>query len=84
VLAHFHRLVKMQIALRTAAVESPVPLPAELQAQVTQRLGQLYGKGLDISFAQNPALLGGLRIKVGSDVYDGSVKARLAALAESF
>ena len=35
-------------------------------------------------FAQNPALIGGMRIKVGSDVYDGSVQARLAALQESF
>ena len=41
-------------------------------------------QGLNISFAQNPALLGGLRIKVGSDVYDGSVQARLEDLEESF
>ena len=34
--------------------------------------------------AQNPALLGGLRIKVGSDVYDGSVQGRLENLVESF
>jgi F-type H+-transporting ATPase subunit delta len=47
-------------------------------------LSALYGQGLDISFAQNPALIGGLRIKVGSDVYDGSVQSRLAALQESF
>ena len=35
-------------------------------------------------FAQNQALLGGLRIKVGSDVYDGSIQSRLAALQEGF
>jgi F-type H+-transporting ATPase subunit delta len=39
---------------------------------------------LNINFVQNPALIGGLRIKVGSDVYDGSVQARLNKLAESF
>jgi F-type H+-transporting ATPase subunit delta len=32
------------------------------------------------AFIVTPALLGGMRIKVGSDVYDGSVRARLAAL----
>ncbi len=35
---------------------------------------------LETSFEQNAALIGGVRIKVGSDVYDGSVRARLAAL----
>ena len=44
----------------------------------------MYGNGLNISFTQNPGLIGGLRIKVGSDVFDGSVQARLAALAETF
>ena len=45
---------------------------------------RIYGPGLNISFVQNPELIAGLRIKVGSDVYDGSVQARLAALQESF
>jgi F-type H+-transporting ATPase subunit delta len=35
---------------------------------------------LATSFEHKPELIGGMRIKVGSDVYDGSVKARLAAL----
>jgi F-type H+-transporting ATPase subunit delta len=39
---------------------------------------------VNVSFTQNATLLGGMRIKVGSDVYDGSVQARLNALAESF
>jgi len=43
-----------------------------------------YGAGLNVTFAQNPALIGGMRVKVGSDVYDGSVSGRLAALQEGF
>ena len=84
ILSHFHRLVKLELERRTAKVESAVALPAEIQAEVTNKLGKIYGQGLNISFAQNPALLGGLRIKVGSDVYDGSVQARLENLVESF
>lgn len=84
ILSHFHRLVKLDLERRSARVESAAPLSAELQSRVNDQLNRLYGAGLTISFAQNPALVGGLRVKVGSDVYDGSVQARLNALAESF
>jgi F-type H+-transporting ATPase subunit delta len=84
ILSHFERLVKLDLDRRTAKIESATPLAADLQTRVQAGLERLYGAGLNISFAQNPALIGGLRIKVGSDVYDGSVQARLAALQESF
>lgn len=84
ILNHFQRLVKLDIARRTANVESATQLLPALQGNITDRLAKQYGQGLKISFAQNPSLLGGMRVKVGSDVYDGSVKAKLAALAESF
>src|ERR1051325_8406757 len=83
-LSHFQRLVKLEVDRRTAKVESAVALSPELQSDVANKLGRIYGQGLNISFAQNPALLGGLRIKVGSDVYDGSVQSRLEDLVESF
>jgi F-type H+-transporting ATPase subunit delta len=83
ILSHFQRLVKLDLDRRTARVESAAPLSPEIQADVTNRLGRIYGGGLTISFAQNPSLLGGMRIKIGSDVFDGSVKARLAALEAS-
>jgi F-type H+-transporting ATPase subunit delta len=84
IISQFHRLLKLEIERRTAKVESATQLPADLQAEVQASLARIYGPGLSLSFTQNPALLGGLRIKVGSDVYDGSVQARLAALDESF
>src|SRR5215469_7422432 len=68
ILSHFQRLVKLEVERRTARVESAAMLSPELQAEVTNNLNRIYGQGLSISFAQNPALLGGLRIKVGSDV----------------
>ena len=39
---------------------------------------------MSVSYIQNPALIGGLRIQAGSDLYDGSVRARLNALAQQF
>ncbi len=84
ILSHFQRLVKLDLDRRTAKVESAVSLDSDLQANIQAGLSRLYGAGLNISFAQNPTLIGGLRIKVGSDVYDGSIQARLAALEQSF
>ncbi len=84
ILSHFERLVKLDVARRTAKIESAAPLDAGLQAGMQANLTRIYGGGLNMSFAQNPALLGGLRVQVGSDVYDGSVLARLNSLRENF
>ena len=84
VASHFQRLVKLEIERRTASVQSATALGTEMQAEVKAQLSQRYGSGLDLTFGTDSTLLGGLRVKVGSDVYDGSVKARLAVLKNSF
>src|SRR6266404_4764138 len=81
-LSVFRRLVKLESARHTAKVESAQRLPADLQARLQTDLARIYGPGLSASFEDNPTLIGGMRIQVGSDVYDGSVRARLAALDE--
>jgi F-type H+-transporting ATPase subunit delta len=83
-LSYFRRLVLLEVLRRTAKVDSAAPLPPDLQAKVQASLVKVYGQGVTASFALNPALIGGLRIQVGSDVYDGSVRGRLAALERSF
>src|SRR5207302_11315542 len=55
--------------------------PIDLQARVKTGLENAYGPGLTALFTQNPVLIGGMRIKVGSDVYDNSVRSALAELA---
>jgi F-type H+-transporting ATPase subunit delta len=72
--------VRLHRDRRTAVVESAAPLGRDVQDDVRASLVRVYGPTLDTSFTDNPALIGGIRIKVGSDVYDGSVRARLAAI----
>jgi len=84
ILTHFQRLLKLEEARRLARVESPAVLDEAQRGSLQNELARVYGPGLNVVFAENQALLGGLRIQVGSDVYDGSVQARLAALQESF
>ena len=84
ILSRLHRLVKLDLARRAASVESAMPLAADLRADVSAQLARIYGAGVNISFSENPAVLGGLRIQVGSDLYDGTVKSRLEKLEQSF
>lgn len=84
VLKRFLRLVELDQARHTAAVESAGPLPPPIRAGLETGLTRLYGPGLHLSFTENPGLIGGVRVRVGSDVYDGSVRGRLAALAARF
>lgn len=84
ILTHFHRLVRLDLERRAARVESATPLDGAIEGAMRTNLARRYGAGLNIAFTQNPALLGGLRIKVGSDVFDSSIQARLDALADSF
>ncbi len=80
ILHHFKRLVKLDLDRRTARIENAVETSPELMNSIRSNLEKRYGQGLNVSFQVNPALLGGLRVKVGSDVFDGSVKARLDEL----
>ena len=84
ILSHFQRLVKQDLDRRTARVESPLPLAEPQQAAIRANLARRYGDGLIFSFTQASGLIGGLRVQVGSDVFDGSVQARLAGLESSF
>jgi F-type H+-transporting ATPase subunit delta len=84
VLSRLQRLVRLDRSKRRAEVDSAVPLPADMRAGIEAALTRLYGPDVATSFAEDPTLIGGVRIKVGSDVYDGSVKGNLAALEARF
>lgn len=83
-LKFFQRWVELEYARHTAEIESAMPLPADLQVRVRAGLEEVYGPGMTTLFGTNPALIGGMRVQVGSDVYDGSIRSGLAALAKSF
>ena len=82
ILAHFLRLVRLDRAQHTATIESASPLPADVQAAIQASLASRYGAGLNTVFTSRPSLIGGMRIQVGSDVYDGSVPRRAGGVGE--
>ena len=84
ILQNLQRLVKLDEASRSARVESAVPLGQAQQEDVRNSLNRLKGGDVTVEFATNPGLIGGMRVKFGDDVYDGSVKTRLTALSDNF
>ena len=83
-LEDFQRLLRLEIAKRHAVIESAAPLPQETSESVVNNLKQKYGQDVTTEFKVNPDLIGGMRVKIGSDVFDGSVRNRLARLQEQF
>ncbi len=79
----FARLVANEVDRQRAQVESASALAPATQSELQASLSKKYGRPLTLDFSVNPDLLGGIRVKVGSDVWDGSVKARLEALKAS-
>lgn len=76
----FSRFVRLELQRRHAVIESAAPLSEAEFNEVRSEISRTHGN--DLTFASNvrPDLIGGLRIRVGSDVWDGSVRARLEAL----
>lgn len=83
VLESFARFVRLEKQRRHAIVESATPADAKTQGEILAGLRARYGTDVTAEFLTNPGLIGGLRVKLGSDVFDGSIRARLDALASA-
>lgn len=84
ILNAFTRLVRLEIESKQVTVESATDLADDDRQRVEASLNQKYGDGLNYSYLVNADLLGGLKVRVGDDVFDGSVQGRLERLANSF
>ena len=80
ILQEYSRLLRLESEKLEALVESAIELGAQAGNDLVNDLRAKYGEELKAEFKVNPELLGGMRVKVGSDVWDGSVRARLNAL----
>ncbi|ATC64025.1 hypothetical protein CMV30_08730 [Nibricoccus aquaticus] len=81
VLKAYERLVAAELARGHAIVEHAGSVtPAALQS-IAAALTKKYGRAVTASAKPNPALLAGLRVRVGDDIYENSVSSQLGALA---
>ncbi len=84
ILGALQRLTRLELESRKVVVESAAALDEATRSQVAAKLSGQYGSDLEIEYKINAELIGGLRIQVGDDVFDGSVDGRLKRLAAAF
>jgi len=82
ILQNYKRLLRLEIEKRHATIETADEPGPEIKEQITGDLSRKFGNDLTIEFLVNPDLLGGMRVRVGSDVWDGSVRNRLERLQQ--
>lgn len=84
ILVTLHKQVRLNMAQRHVVVESAKQLDEVTLQGISSKMLSEHGEGLTFDYKINPALLGGIRIRKGDDVWDGSVKGRLDKLANAF
>jgi F-type H+-transporting ATPase subunit delta len=82
ILDYYKRLLRLEAEKRHARIETATPLNQNVGSEIVSNLKKRYGTDLTSEFVVNPALLGGMRIRVGSDVWDSSVRNRLERLQQ--
>jgi F-type H+-transporting ATPase subunit delta len=82
VLQYYKRLLRLEIEKRHARIESAIQLTPQAAFDIGARLKRKYGEDLTTEFVVDPTLLGGVRVRVGSDVWDGTLRNRLERLRQ--
>jgi F-type H+-transporting ATPase subunit delta len=80
ILKDYQRLIRLEVEKRHAVIESAAELDEATRGQLEQTLRAKYGNDLTTEFKSTPALIGGLRVRIGSDVWDSSIRERLNRL----
>ena len=82
ILKNYRRLLRLELEKRRARIDSASEVDPAVKSEIVASLQNKYGSDLSSEFLVNPELLGGMRIRVGSDVWDGTVRNRLERLQQ--
>jgi F-type H+-transporting ATPase subunit delta len=83
VLKAYERLVAAEIARGQAVVEHAGSINPGVLGQIAASMTKKYSRPITSVARRNDALLAGVRVRVGDDVYESSVAGQLATLAQS-
>ena len=83
VLKAYQRLVSAEVAKGVALVEHAGAINDAMLASIAAAMTKKYGRPVTAQAKPSPALLAGIRIHVGDDIYESSVAGQLASLASA-
>jgi F-type H+-transporting ATPase subunit delta len=78
----FRQVVNRRLGIAEVRVWSAADLPAEQRAALAARFREVTGQAVELEFETDAALIGGVRARIESRVYDGSVRGHLDAMRE--
>jgi F-type H+-transporting ATPase subunit delta len=79
-LKNYHRLVRLEVEKSHAVVFTAYKFDKKSSAGLEKNLQEKFGPELSTEFRVDPSLISGVRIRVGSTVWENSVRSRLASL----
>jgi F-type H+-transporting ATPase subunit delta len=79
----WHRLLQEQLGIRPAEIVTARELDNKERAGLVDKIAKLAGSRIEASFKLDASILGGTVVRIGSTVYDGSVRGRLERLKEA-
>ncbi|MCL5957926.1 MAG: ATP synthase F1 subunit delta [Chloroflexi bacterium] len=79
----YNRMMDEHLGVAVAEVTTAVPLSSEQEKDVIDHLKQLTGKQIKLEAKVDPGIIGGLLIRIGDKLVDGSVATRLTNLMEA-
>ncbi len=82
VAASYRQLLQQQLGIKPAEISTARELSAVERAELVAEVSKLAGAKIDASFKLDPRMIGGAVVRIGSTVYDGSVRGRLERLRE--
>ena len=82
VAAAYRQLLQQQMGIRPAEIVTARELDADERQTLLAEVSKLAGGRVDAKFRQDESILGGTVVRIGSTVYDGSVRGRLERLRE--
>lgn len=78
----FAEILDQRAGMVAATVTTARPVPQEIQSRLSEKLVSVTNKKVRLNFEQDPELIGGLVTRIGSTIYDGSVRSQLQQIKE--
>ena len=81
ILREYHRMVQTEINKSNARIEHAGAIAADAVASIAASLSKHYNRAVTATASENPALIAGLRVSIGDDVYESSIAGQLESLS---